>query len=624
MNDLGIVRPSGAHLHAPGPLGRLRRAWTQSLRFRLLWLGLMPLLLAFPIVLVAVGLVGGTQLNHLIDSQLTSNLSGAQNYLRVFHTDLQTSVAELVKNERLEQLVQQRASRSEINRGLHATIRGSGFDFLLMVNAEGQVIGSSSGSDGSLKVPRSSVIEQAQVGVATSGFEQFTVPEVTALSPALAQRLLSQGGSQQGVASANGGGTPRTATLVLAAAHLPLSVTAQDVVLVGGVLINENTALIEHLREIIYPTGKLPYESEGFAGIFAGQQRIVSSRLKTFDSRALALDASLIPSEKSPGLASTLMGKQRIGQDAFALAVSPIRDGEDNTIAYLAVGFPVGPVQNTAWLLLATLAGFLGLIMLIVSIIFLNAGHHIVAQIKNIAVAMKDFRDGNRAAQVQGIAKEDELGLLGHYVNDLLSIIATQEIELKQRALHDALTGLANRQNFTERMTLALASSDRTGLHGALLMLDLDNFKPLNDTAGHAAGDQLLIEVGRRLKAVLREVDTVARFGGDEFLVLLESLPTDAQDAQSRALDVAEKIRAAIDVPFIIRNQGQDEDAFIAHHCTASIGVALFLGKRVSQAHVLNMADAAMYAAKSSGRNRVCLYLASAGMPVEVACRPSA
>ncbi len=608
MRSLGITQADEAR---PSALGRFKRSWNQSLRFRLLWLGLMPLLLAFPVALVTVGLVGGRQLDHLIESQLTSNLSGAQNYLHVFRTDLQSTVTELVKTERLEQLVQQRAARQDINQALFSTLRGSEFDVLLLVNAEGTIIGSSNRTDTAAKVPTSFVIQQAQVGVATSGFEQFTMPEVAALSPAMAQRLQSQWNLPAPAAGASAAaetGPQRSATLVLAAAHLPLSVTAQDVILVGAVLINENKALIEHLREIIYPTGRLPYETEGFAGIFTGQERIVSSRLKTVDTTALRLDTGLIPPESKTGAAPTLLGQQGIGQETFALAVAPLQDGEEKTIAYLAVGFPVGPVQSTAWLLLGALAGFLGLAMLSVSLIYLNAGHGIVAQIKKIAVAMKDFRDGNRAAQVKDIQSEDELGLLSHYVNDLLRIISEQEHELKRTALHDGLTGLANRQNFAEHMTYALASSERNGQHGALFMLDLDNFKPLNDTHGHAAGDHLLVEVGRRLKSVLREVDIVARIGGDEFLVLIENLSDDPQVAQGRALEVGEKLRAAIDVPFHVPGGGNDNPPTLIHHCSASVGVTVFLGKAHSQAPLLTMADAAMYTAKSSGRNRVCIY----------------
>lgn len=619
MKSLVITQAPEA---VPSVLGRFKRQWNHSLRFRLMWLGLMPLLLAFPMVLVTLGLVGGNQLNHLIESQLTSNLSGAQNYLHVFRTDLQSTVTELVKNERLEQLVQQRVPRQEINQALFATLRGSEFDFLLMVNAEGTIIGSSNRTDTPAKVPTSFVIQQALVGVATSGFEQFSMPEVAALSPAVAQRLQAQWGLPGHAGSTSSGATSngpqRTATLVMAAAHLPLSVTAQDVILLGGVLINENTALIEHLREIIYPAGMLPYETEGFAGIFSGQERIISSRLKTTETTDVRLDAAFLPAPGQSEVLPIRVGRQGIGKETYALAVAPLLDGEEQTVGYLAVGFPVGPIQVTAWLLLAMLAGFLGLTMLTVSVIYLNAGRRIVVQIKKIALTMKDFRDGNRAAQIKDIRTQDELGLLSQYVNDLLRIISEQEHELKRTALHDGLTGLANRQNFAERMAFAMATSDRSGQYAALIMLDLDNFKPLNDAHGHAAGDQLLIEVGRRLKSLLREVDLVARFGGDEFLVLIESLTDDPQQAQDRALEVAEKIRAAIDVPFHVTGSDQDKAPTILHHCTASVGVAVFLGKEHSQARILNMADAAMYSAKGEGRNQVSLFEPSASKVVRL------
>lgn len=592
----------------PSGLGRLRHAWIHSLRFRLLWLGLMPPILALPLVLIALGWIGGAQLNSLIEGQLNSNLSSAQNYLQVFRTDLQARVTALVRAERFGQLVQQRASRAEISQALQATLRGSEFDVLLMVNGQGLVIGSSQPDEGGTPIPPSYVIQQAQVGLASSGFEQFVLPDLARLSPSLARRLLPHESATSAFQTMSPAAGPRTGTLILAAAHLPLSVTAQDVVLVGAVLINDNTVLIEHLREIIYPAGRLPYDAEGFAGIFAGRNSLVHSRLKTLGNTPVSLESALISVEKQAGIPLDVIGTQKIAREKFALAVAPILGGDNTTIAHLAVGFPISQIQNTAWLLLAALAALLGLVMLAVSVIYLRAGRQIVLQLTRIARAMNDFRNGNRSAQIHPVEGKDELGLLSHHVNDLLGIVAKQEKDLRQLALHDALTGLGNRQSFTQRMTLAMATSERTRKHGAMIMLDLDNFKPLNDLHGHPAGDQLLIQVGERLQSVLREVDTVARFGGDEFMVLLESLSEDRAQAEVQALEVGEKIRAVIDRPFHILQDDGTQSPDIVHHCTSSVGVTLFLGKRVQQDQLLIQADTAMYEAKSKGKNCVSLY----------------
>lgn len=842
-------------------IDRLKHRWKHSLSFRLLWLGLMPMLLALPVVLTFVGLAGQAQLNRLINGQLTSNLSGAQNYLHVFETGLRTRIAEFAKSGPLTQIAQEQAHNSSTDQLLAATIRGIGVDFLLLLGPDKKVIASCHPHGVSGKVPASSVIEQAQIGVASSGFEQFTVQELAVFSPAIAERLQTQMKQTEASRTSSEDEGQRKVTVLMTAAHLPLSVNGLDAVLVGGVLIDENAALIEHLREIVYPTGQLPDRAEGFAGIFVGQHSIVNSRLLAVNNFTPVLEDPVAAVDRFAEGAREAIAVQKLGGKNYALAVSPIQSSQQSTIALLAVGFPVEPFQKIAWLLLSMLTGLLGLSMLAVSLIYLNAGRGIVQEVKKIAAAMRDFRQGNRAAQITRIQSEDELGALGQDVNALLRLVAEQEkeqiaaqqvisdeamrrraifqnvrdgiaildqhgevfevndqlcvmlgyseqelrqlqtkdwdkhfshsdllaqagqaraleidtgvfesvhrrkdgsefpvelsvshgawagqsfyivlsrditqrkeqedklklsasvftaaleaivladarglitdvndaythitgyskaevigqlafgaervhnqdeiyqsvsaslqsrgswsgeivqrrkrgddfpsqvkisavknhldqavhyvvtfsdislqkqqqIQLEHIALHDGLTGLGNRQHFTQRMALAMGVSKRYRSHAALIMLDLDNFKPLNDTHGHTAGDQLLIEVGRRIQANVREVDTVIRYGGDEFLVLLESLSEDAELAQTQALKVAEKIREVIDRPFMIRVDESDHCTDIVHRCTSSIGVTVFLGDELSQSQLLNQADAAMYAAKEQGKNRVSL-----------------
>ncbi len=180
------------------------------------------------------------------------------------------------------------------------------------------------------------------------------------------------------------------------------------------------------------------------------------------------------------------------------------------------------------------------------------------------------------------------------------------EEQIHNFAYYDSLTQLPNRRMLTERLGLAMSSSKRTGCYGAVMLLDLDNFKPLNDTHGHAMGDLLLIEVAQRLTMCVREVDTVARLGGDEFVVMLASLNTDVKVSRDQALTIAEKIRAGLAKPYILASPVEGKpDNMIEHHCSSSIGVTLFIGQESGQHEIIKNADDAMYQAKEAGRNSV-------------------
>ena len=176
-------------------------------------------------------------------------------------------------------------------------------------------------------------------------------------------------------------------------------------------------------------------------------------------------------------------------------------------------------------------------------------------------------------------------------------------------AFYDPLTQLANRRLLIDHLTQALLLCQRQQGHGALLFLDLDNFKSLNDTHGHGAGDLLLIEVAQRLKTCVRNVDTVARFGGDEFVVLLGILSSERSEAIAQAGAIAEEIRASLALPYQISvTPAHQPRTTVKHHCSASMGVVLFDGHDTDPLAILHQADASMYQAKREGRNRVCFH----------------
>jgi diguanylate cyclase (GGDEF)-like protein/PAS domain S-box-containing protein len=201
----------------------------------------------------------------------------------------------------------------------------------------------------------------------------------------------------------------------------------------------------------------------------------------------------------------------------------------------------------------------------------------------------------------------NEAGVLGWFYDITERKVAEERIHTL--AFYDALTQLPNRRLLADRLEQAMASGKRSGHYGALLFLDLDNFKALNDTHGHGAGDLLLVEVASRISACVRETDTVSRFGGDEFVVLLRELNADKDRSVAEAGIVAEKIRLALAEPYELTiHVAGDINSVIKHRCTSSVGVVVFLGRQASTEDILKWADIAMYQAKEAGRNLTRFY----------------
>ena len=190
-------------------------------------------------------------------------------------------------------------------------------------------------------------------------------------------------------------------------------------------------------------------------------------------------------------------------------------------------------------------------------------------------------------------------GMVTHYVAAFMDITFSKaaEDEIRRLAFYDALTGLPNRRLLSDRLGQAMASTSRTSRHGALMFIDLDDFKNVNDLLGHHNGDLLLQKAGARLRDIVRESDTVARFGGDEFVVLLADLPEHSIDAAQQAERVAEAMLAALNRPYVLDGQ--------TRQTSASIGIAMFSGSTHSIDEMLRRADLSMYESKQRGKNRL-------------------
>lgn len=244
---------------------------------------------------------------------------------------------------------------------------------------------------------------------------------------------------------------------------------------------------------------------------------------------------------------------------------------------------------------LASLVIVIALLMLLLS--------HILRPLTSVARSIREMADGKRELAPLPIGRQDEVGDLVRGFNHLVvrlrgkeAALKTSETRLDFMAHHDTLTGLYNRTMLDDRLQQALAHAGRDGSHFALLFCDLDNFKPVNDQFGHKAGDAVLCQVATRLLQGRRVTDTVARFGGDEFVILL----TDLDDARSTAAHVAQQLLAALSTPFEIEGQ--------AFTLGASIGIALYDGTDTSTSQLMSQADNAMYAAKRAGTNEVRIF----------------
>ena len=204
-------------------------------------------------------------------------------------------------------------------------------------------------------------------------------------------------------------------------------------------------------------------------------------------------------------------------------------------------------------------------------------------------------------ARLQAIAAldVDGAGALRIVISDI-SERKISEAKIEALAFFDSLTHLPNRTLLRDRLQQVMTSGHRYGTFAALLFIDLDHFKALNDSQGHGQGDLLLRTVAQRIGACIRESDTVARLGGDEFVVLLGNLIGDRQAAGAETAIVGEKIRAALEQPYPLGE--------LDYRSSASIGASLFRGHETAMDDLFKQADLAMYEAKKAGRNRVCFF----------------
>ena len=229
-------------------------------------------------------------------------------------------------------------------------------------------------------------------------------------------------------------------------------------------------------------------------------------------------------------------------------------------------------------------------------------------EFRNLEMQRKDT-DGNITwVSTSGGPVFDSQGKFKGYQGVARDITESKLIDerIKHLAFFDGLTNLPNRRLLNDRLLTAIATSKRVSQYGAVMFVDLDDFKPINDRYGHEIGDKLLIEIANRLKKCVREIDTAARFGGDEFVIVVSDLATDADESFKLARGIAEKVRSEVAKPHLVSKSNLVTSAVsLELRCTASIGVTLFNGEDTDADAIIRRADTAMYCAKDGGHNTV-------------------
>lgn len=238
---------------------------------------------------------------------------------------------------------------------------------------------------------------------------------------------------------------------------------------------------------------------------------------------------------------------------------------------------------------------------------------HALSQSKPVRAELVNYtKSGEKFWQELDIVPvADNRGHVTHWVSVERDITERKQAEsdIHRLAYFDALTGLPNRRMLIDRMGLLLAAARRSAVPGAVLYIDLDNFKNVNDARGHAVGDSLLQLVALRLGGLMREEDTVARLGGDEFVILIARLTSEHDGGARAAIAIAEKVRTALEQPFDIQGQ--------PYNSGGSIGVTLLPKEGQTADILLREADTAMYRAKAAGRNRIAFFEATMQLDVE-------
>lgn len=437
----------------PGWLRRWKRLLDESLSFRLWALGLAPLLLAFPVVLLVLALLGSDKADTLVTSNLRSHVASAHSYLDQIKGDTLNQLSQLVRSDRLLELVDSPTQRDELQKTLKTTAHYRGLDYLIVATESGQVLASSTQNAGYGQLPDTHVLRQASVGVPSAAYESFDTTQLSAFSeafPAQAGLEITQGGAQ------------RSRGLVInAAVHFPLNTSDQNTVLVGGILLNRNLALIDHMREIVFPMGTLPDDTEGLTSIHVGTTSVATSRQHFQAPHTSALQAPPEAARAVLDKGQPWMGRQNIGGQSYMVGYEALTDGTGRAVGMISGAFPDAPYQRMTRITLGTIGGLLALTMLAITALFLHTGRELNHRLHAMSETMAKVQSGDRTARVGKPMRNDELGRLSRTFDMLLNTIEAQDRQ--QQAAQQTIADEVSRRRALfehERDGVAILSAD--------------------------------------------------------------------------------------------------------------------------------------------------------------------
>jgi diguanylate cyclase (GGDEF)-like protein/PAS domain S-box-containing protein len=403
-------------------------SWQESLAFRLSALALVPLLLALPVVVLAIALIGTWISDTQIADTLRGNLTGSENYLAQLRERTRQQIAQYAKSEKLAEMLDRQASQRDFESLLDGKVKEWGLSYLILAQPDGRVIASGSGLKPGGRLPDSFVLRQARIGISNAAIERFESDQLNLFIPpsaTSATALKSVPGEELRASSA-------TTLVINAAAHTPLAVDRPEAILIGGVTLNGNTALVEHVREIIFPVVSHMAES-GMIAIHSGDMIVARTRRHSESRPVLGF---IQPQEIAQAvLERGQVWAGRIVRDdaSYTAAFSPILDGEGQRVGMLGVALPDQAYRNNRLVLIASVIGLSSLAMLAISLVFLRAGRGLTGRIQTLNTVMSSFRDGASHVRVGPLPPADELGRLALSFDQLLETINDQETRLRVR-----------------------------------------------------------------------------------------------------------------------------------------------------------------------------------------------
>ncbi|MEZ5525797.1 MAG: EAL domain-containing protein [Pseudomonadales bacterium] len=357
-------------------------------------------------------------------------------------------------------------------------------------------------------------------------------------------------------------------------------------------------AVLEHHRE-----APLTSTSERVTRLASLADSLTAQSYQIEKNEAPLIAAALLDPTDDLGPLQLRDRHLRVKQDYFLnepvfVSITSMPDTNWRIVTVMPQSAARKDVAELFWLMIGgTITAVLGTMLLV----WYFLRRSLTQPLANLADQLKNnFSDSGDSCAVLETSDKGELGAVAHWFNARSEQLLESQRQVKQLAFFDALTGLPNRRLLLDRLRQKLVGAKRKDAFGALLFIDLDNFKDLNDSLGHSVGDKLLLQVGQRLQHLCREEDTIARLGGDEFVVVIGNETHHAKIAAVNASAVAKRIIDTLSKPF--------ELAGNRHHVSASIGVSLFSGEQQDVEIILKQADTAMYQAKASGRNHYCFF----------------